>query len=113
MGFESIVGIALIIALTLDISVNVGFNPTRSVIADVTKPGSERTLGYTWMQTVSGSIGVAGFGIGTLFGNYVLICASALAVLLMTIIPPFFFAEPRDIEICRRSKARHRGRSYL
>lgn len=41
LGFESIVGIAILIALTLDLSINISFNPTRSIIADVTPPGTK------------------------------------------------------------------------
>jgi Na+/melibiose symporter-like transporter len=45
LGFESVVGIAILIALTLDLSINISFNPTRSIIADVTPYGNERTKG--------------------------------------------------------------------
>ena len=41
-----------------DLSINVSFNPTRSIIADVTPEGKERTRGYTWMQTISGFFGL-------------------------------------------------------
>ncbi len=98
MGLESVVGIALIIALTLDFAVNVGFNPTRSIIADVTESGDERTRGYTWMQTISGSIGVGGYAIGAIWDNYVLIYSGAIGVLLMAVLPPLFIEEPREIE---------------
>lgn len=73
LGFESIVGIAILIALTLDLSINISFNPTRSIIADVTPPGNERTKGYTWMQTISGTFGVGAYAIGAIWGNYTLI----------------------------------------
>ena len=73
LGFESIVGIALIVALTLDFAINVSFNPTRSIIADVTPEGDERTRGFTWMQTISGTVGVGGYAIAAIFDNYVLI----------------------------------------
>ena len=99
LGLEAIVGVALIVALTLDFAVNVGFNPTRSIIADVTPEGDERTRGFTWMQTVSGSFGVAGYAIATIFDNYVLIYTSAIVVLLFTIIPPLLIAEPRDLVV--------------
>ena len=99
LGLEAIVGVALIIALTLDFAVNVGFNPTRSIIADVTPEGDERTRGFTWMQTVSGSFGVAGYAIATIFDNYVLIYTSAIIVLLFTIIPPLLIEEPRELVV--------------
>ena len=58
MGIEGILGVAIAVALTLDLAINVSFNPTRSIIADVTDEGDERTKGYTWMQTISGTFGV-------------------------------------------------------
>ena len=49
------------------------------------------------MQTVSGSFGVAGYAIATIFDNYVLIYTSAIVVLLFTIIPPLLIEEPREL----------------
>ncbi len=97
MGFESVVGIALIVVLTLDFSINVGFNPTRSVIADVTSEGTERIKGYTWMQTVSGSLGVGAYAIGAIWGNMTLIYVGVIGVFLMACLPPLFIEEPREI----------------
>ncbi|HCK22833.1 MAG TPA: MFS transporter, partial [Bacteroidetes bacterium] len=34
LGLDAILGVAIVVALALDLSINVGFNPTRSVIAD-------------------------------------------------------------------------------
>jgi MFS family permease len=98
MGFEGVLGVALVVVLSLDFAINVGFNPTRSVIADVTPEGVERTRGYTWMQTVSGSFGVAAYLIGANFGNLVLIYVGAVLVLLFSLIPPFLIEEPRDLQ---------------
>ncbi len=97
LGLEGIVGIALIIALTLDFAINVGFNPTRSIIADVTPEGDERTRGFTWMQTISGSISVGGYAIGAIFDNYVLIYTGAIAVFAFSVFPPLFIQEPREL----------------
>ena len=99
LGIESIVGIALIVALSLDFAVNVSFNPTRAIIADVTPEGEERTRGFTWMQTISGTVGVAGYAIAAIFDNYVLIYTSALVVLLFSVLPPLFIEEPRDLVV--------------
>ena len=99
MGFESVVGIALIVVITLDFSVNVGFNPTRSVIADVTDEGSERVKGYTWMQTVSGSLAVGAYAVGAIWGNMVLIYVGVVVVFLGACLPPFFITEPREIRV--------------
>ena len=57
LGFGSLLVIATAIALTLDLAINISFNPTRSIIADVTPEGVSRTKGYTWMQTISGFFG--------------------------------------------------------
>ena len=95
MGVEGILGIAIVVALTLDLAINVSFNPTRSIIADVTPQGVKRTQGYTWMQTISGSFGVLAYAMGALWGNYVLIYFGAVLVLLFSVLPPLFVKEPR------------------
>ncbi len=97
LGFSGILGVAIAIALTLDLSINVSFNPTRAIIADVTPEGEERTKGYTWMQTVSGSFGVLAYAIGATWGNYALIYFGAALVLVLSLIPPFFIEEPREL----------------
>jgi len=98
LGLEGILGIAIVVSLTLDLAINVSFNPTRSIIADVTPEGRPRTKGYTWMQTVSGCFGVLNYAIGAIFGIYVLIYFGAILVFLFSIIPPFFIKEPRVLE---------------
>jgi len=98
MGVGGILGVAIAVALTLDLAINVSFNPTRSIIADVTDEGDERTKGFTWMQTISGTFGVLAYAIGALFDNYVLIYAGAVIVLLFSILPPLFITEPRELE---------------
>lgn len=95
MGIDGILGVAIIIALLLDLSINISFNPTRSVIADVTPEGQERTKGYTWMQTISGTFGVLAYLVGAIWNNYVLIYSGAILVLLLSIIPTFFIEEPK------------------
>ncbi|RMF59603.1 MAG: MFS transporter, partial [Bacteroidetes bacterium] len=97
MGLDGILGIAIAVALTLDLAINVSFNPTRSLIADVTPEGVPRTKGYTWMQTISGSFGVMAYAIGATWDNYVLIYFGAALVLLFSVIPPFFIEEPRTL----------------
>jgi MFS family permease len=98
LGFEGILGIALVVVLSLDFAINVGFNPTRAIIADVTPEGVDRTKGYTWMQTVSGTFGVGAYAIGAIFDNYVLIYFSVVLVLLFSILPPLFIKEPESLE---------------
>ncbi len=95
LGIEAILGIAIVISMVLDLSINVSFNPTRSLIADVTPEGRSRTKGYTWMQFVSGTFGVLSYAVGALYGNIFLIYSGAVVVLLFSIIPPFFIKEPR------------------
>jgi len=98
LGVGGILGVAIAVALTLDLAINVSFNPTRSIIADVTDAGDERTKGYTWMQTISGTFGVLAYAIGAVFNNYVLIYSGAVIVLLFSVLPTLFIAEPRELE---------------
>lgn len=98
MGVVGILGVAVLVALTLDLSINISFNPTRAIIADVTPVGHERTKGYTWMQTISGSFGVLAYFIGAFWNNYALIYLGVALVLAMSVIPPLFVTEPRKIE---------------
>ena len=97
LGLDGILGIALIVVLSLDFAINVGFNPTRSIIADVTPAGVDRTKGYTWMQGVSGSFGVLAYAIGAIWDNYVLIYVAVVIVLLFNLIPPFLVEEPETM----------------
>jgi MFS family permease len=98
MGMESILGIAIIVALTLDLAINVSFNPTRSIIADVTPEGKERTKGYTWMQTISGTFGVLAYAVGAIWNNFILIYFGAGLVLVLSVLPVFFIEEPRILK---------------
>jgi len=98
LGVGGILGVAIAVALTLDLAINVSFNPTRSIIADVTDEGDERTKGYTWMQSISGTFGVLAYAIGAVFNNYVLIYAGAVIVLLFSIVPTLFITEPRELD---------------
>jgi Na+/melibiose symporter-like transporter len=95
LGFEVVIGVAIAVALALDLSINVSFNPTRSIITDVTPAGIARTRGYTWMQTVSGSFGVLAYAIGAFFGNFVLIYFAAGLVVLFSVLPALLIEEPR------------------
>ena len=97
LGLEGIVGVALTVALVLDLSINVGFNPTRSIIADLTPEGEARTRGYTWMQTISGSFGVLAYAIGATMGNIFLIYFGVGLVLLFTLIPALLIKEPEEL----------------
>ncbi len=97
MGLEGVLGVAIVVSLTIDLAINVSFNPTRAIIADVTPEGRPRTKGYTWMQTVSGSFGVLAYLIGAVWDNYVLIYFGVVLVFLFSILPPFFIKEPRKL----------------
>jgi len=97
LGFEGMLAVAMAVVLSLDVAINVGFNPTRAIIADVTPEGDERTRGFTWMQTVSGTISVGAYAIGAIFDNIVLIYVGAVLVLLFTIFPPLLVEEPKDL----------------
>jgi len=80
LGLEAVLGIAILVSMVLDLSINVSFNPTRSIIADVTPSGKPRTKGYTWMQTVSGTFGVLSYFIGAVFGNIELLYVGVFLV---------------------------------
>jgi len=97
MGIGSIMTVAGIVALTMDLSINVSFNPTRSIIADVTPFGEKRTKGYTLMQTVSGFFGVLAYLISAFIGNYTLIYIGAVLVFIFSVFPTFFIEEPREL----------------
>jgi len=97
LGMKGILGVAIVVVLSLDIAINVGFNPTRSIIADVTPEGKDRTRGYTWMQTVSGTISVGAYAIGAIFDNIVLIYVGSALVLMFTLFPPLLVEEPREL----------------
>lgn len=107
LGFEGILGVAIAVALTLDLAINVSFNPTRSIIADVTKEGVERTKGYAWMQTISGTFGVLAYVIGAVWNNYVLIFTGVVLVILLSVIPPFFIEEPRELQKESEASEKH------
>lgn len=94
-GIANMMVVALCVALTLDLAINVSFNPTRSLIADVTPEGEPRTKGYTWMQTISGFFGVAAYLISAFTNNYYLIYVGIVLVLAFSVIPTLFIAEPR------------------
>lgn len=97
LGLDAILGVAITVALALDLSINVSFNPTRSLIADVTPEGPQRTAAYTWMQTVSGTFGVLAYAVGAVFGNVALIYFGVGLVLLFSLVPPMLITEPRAL----------------
>lgn len=105
LGIGNLLIVAVIIALTLDLSINIGFNPTRSLIADVTPDGDARTRGYTWMQTISGFWGVMAYLIGAFIDNYTLISVGVVLVLVFSILPTLLIEEPRTLAPSTREAA--------
>lgn len=97
LGIGSLIVVAAGVALTLDLAINISFNPTRSIIADVTPDGNPRTKGYTWMQTISGFFGVLAYVIGATFGNYTLIYVGFILVLAFSVVPMFFVQEEKQL----------------
>jgi maltose/moltooligosaccharide transporter len=97
LGGMSLLATAVAVALTLDLAINISFNPTRSIVADVTPPGEQRTKAYAWMQTISGFFGVAAYAVGAIWDNYVLIYFGAALLLVLALVPPFFIEEPRQL----------------
>jgi maltose/moltooligosaccharide transporter len=104
LGIGNLLVVAVMVALTLDISINVSFNPTRSIIADVTPEGEARTRGYTWMQTISGFWGVMAYLIGAFIDNYVLISVGVVLVLAFSVLV-FMVEEPRELASSERAEA--------
>lgn len=90
--------VAIVVSLFLDMSINVTFNPARAIIADVTPAGIERTKGFSWMQVVSGTFGIAAYFVSVAFGNMALIYTAAVVVLLFSIIPVLLVQEPRVLQ---------------
>lgn len=99
LGIGNIMAVAITVALTLDLSINVGFNPTRSIIADVTPEGSHRTRGFSWMQAISNFFGAGAYLISALLDNYLLMNIGIGLILLFTIIPVFVIEEPRSLSL--------------
>ncbi len=97
LGVGNILLVAVVVALVLDLSINISFNPTRSIIADLTPEGEARTKGYTWMQTISGFWGVMAYIVGATLGNDVLISIGALVVFAFSVVPMFFIKEQREL----------------
>lgn len=97
LGLETILGVAVTVAMALDLSINLGFNPTRAIIADLTPEGPKRTAGYTWMQTVSGTFGVLAYAVGAVWGNIALIYFGVGLALVFTLVPALLVQEPRTL----------------
>jgi MFS family permease len=104
LGVGNLLVVAVMVALTLDISINVSFNPTRSIIADVTPEGEARTRGYTWMQTISGFWGVMAYLVGAFIDNYALISVGVVLVLVFSVLV-FMVEEPRELVSAERAQA--------
>ena len=104
-GIGSIVFVATVVALTLDLAINISFNPTRSIIADVTPEGTARTLGYTWMQTISGTFGVLAYAIGAFLGNFILIYFGVGLVFIFSVLPMLFVKEKKILITAEETKA--------
>lgn len=94
----SVLIVAIIISSILDISINVCFNPARSIIADVTPLGIQRTKGFSWMQVVSGTFGIGAYLVSLIFGNVFLIYTAVFLVLIFSIVPVLFIEEPSTFE---------------
>ncbi|OIP85282.1 MAG: hypothetical protein AUK44_00160 [Porphyromonadaceae bacterium CG2_30_38_12] len=96
-GISDIIIIASVIALFLDLSVNVTFNPARSIIADLTPEGKTRTAGFVWMQIISGFFGVFAYFLSMVFGNEKLLFIAAGLVFITAVFPILFIQEKMDL----------------
>ncbi len=102
-GITDIIIIASIIALFLDLSVNVTFNPARSIIADLTPEGKIRMAGFVWMQIVSGFFGVFAYFLSMVFGNETLLFIAAFLVFATAVFPILFIEEKKEVEADTKS----------
>jgi MFS family permease len=102
-GITDIIIIASIIALFLDLSVNVTFNPARSIIADLTPEGKIRMAGFVWMQIVSGFFGVFAYFLSMVFGNETLLFIAAFLVFATAVFPILFIEEKKVVEVDTKS----------
>lgn len=96
-GIADLIIIASLIALFLDLSINVTFNPARSIIADLTPEGKIRTKGYVWMQIMSGFFGVFAYFLSMLFGNETLLYIAAGIVFLTAVFPVLLVQENKEL----------------
>lgn len=96
LGFQGIMTVAVTVALLLDLSINITFNPARSIIADLTPEGKKRTSGYTWMQLISGIFGLLAYFISLVLGNDILLTIAVVLVFLFSVVPCFFIEELKD-----------------
>lgn len=113
LGIADILFVALTVALALDLAINIGFNPTRAIIADVTPEGDARTRGYTVMQTVSGFFGVSAYFIALAWGKETLIYVGMAVMLAFNLIPVFFIQEPRTIQKSTKTDSKIENRTNL
>jgi len=95
-GISDIILIASVIALFLDLSINVTFNPARSIIADLTPEGKVRTAGFVWMQIISGFFGVFAYFLSMVFGNEMLLYIAAGVVFITAVFPILFIQETKE-----------------
>lgn len=107
--FPASIYVAIFVALVLDLSINISFNPTRSIIADVTDEETV-TKGYTWMQTISGTFGVLAYFIGSTLGNDTLIYFGVFLVFLFSVLPVFFIEEPTTLNSTESEEENHSGK---
>ena len=108
-GITDITIIASIIALFLDLSVNVTFNPARSIIADLTPEGKKRTAGFVWMQIISGFFGVLAYFLSMVFGNEMLLYIAAFLVFATAVFPILLIEEKRELEVLNNASEEKYG----
>jgi maltose/moltooligosaccharide transporter len=105
LGIGNILAVAVAVVVVLDLSINISFNPTRAIIADLTPEGEARTKGYTWMQTISGFWGVTAYIVGATQGNDMLISLGAFVVFAFSVVPMFFIKEQRELVTATQAAA--------
>lgn len=96
LGLASVIGVAALVTLLLDLAVNIGLNPARAIVADLTAEGRDRSMGFVWMQTLSGCCSVAAYAFGAWAGNLALVMIAPPLIFLLGVIPTLLLRERRD-----------------
>ncbi|MFO1495845.1 MAG: MFS transporter [Lysobacterales bacterium] len=91
----SLMSVAVVVVLVNDLATNVTFNPARSLVADLTPEGPQRVRGYTWMQLVSGVLGISAYLVSIVFGNEALLLTTVAVTFVLTVGPVLFIEETR------------------
>lgn len=98
LGNLPLVIVAGLVALVLDLAINLGLNPARALVADMVPSGRARSLAFSMLQLLSGGLGVAITLVGARFGNEAMVLVAAILALPLVALPAFAVREPRALQ---------------